>query len=207
MPWLDTCGRKEIIIKKLTPELAEDYVRFFDTTPHDDGMDEHKCYCVCWSSYDSQGVDFRTADKRRNLALQYVRNGNLQGYLAYYGDDIVGWCNANTKADCLKSYSWKQYMGYAPIEGDGRVKSIYCFVIAPGMKRRGIASSLLKRVCDDALEEGFDYVEAYPSSEVSQPTNFGGHFTMFEKAGFEVFAKSEQGLVVRKHLIENLRRV
>ena len=33
-------------IKKLTPELAEDYVHFFDVTPHDDFIDEHKCYCV-----------------------------------------------------------------------------------------------------------------------------------------------------------------
>ena len=35
-------------IRKLIPDLAEDYVHFFDTTPHDDNVDEHKCYCVCW---------------------------------------------------------------------------------------------------------------------------------------------------------------
>lgn len=28
-----------IEIRKLTPELAEDYVNFFDVTPHDDNID------------------------------------------------------------------------------------------------------------------------------------------------------------------------
>lgn len=36
-----------IEIRKLTPDLAEDYIHFFDTTPHDDNVDAHKCYCVC----------------------------------------------------------------------------------------------------------------------------------------------------------------
>lgn len=47
-----------IKIKKLTPELADDYVHFFDTTPHDDNIDEHKCYCVCWCNDDYHGKDF-----------------------------------------------------------------------------------------------------------------------------------------------------
>jgi len=33
-------------IRRLTPDLAEDYARFFDRTPHDNHVDEHKCYCV-----------------------------------------------------------------------------------------------------------------------------------------------------------------
>ena len=37
----------DIEIKKLTSELAGDYLNFFDTTSHDDGVDENKCYCVC----------------------------------------------------------------------------------------------------------------------------------------------------------------
>lgn len=49
-----------IEIRKLAPEHAEDYVRFFDTTPHDDCVDEHKCYCVCWCSDDCEGRDYST---------------------------------------------------------------------------------------------------------------------------------------------------
>ena len=33
----------DIEIRKLTPDLAEEYVNFFDITPHDDNVEEHKC--------------------------------------------------------------------------------------------------------------------------------------------------------------------
>jgi len=90
----------DIEIRKLIPELAEDYVHFFDTTPHDNNVDEHKCYCVCWCNDDYEGKDLSTVAKRRECALQYVKGNNIQGYLVYSGDTVVGWCNANTKSDC-----------------------------------------------------------------------------------------------------------
>ena len=91
-----------IEIRKLTPELAEDYVNFFDVTPHDVNIDEQKCYCVTWRSDDSYVGDgdhwFPSRKERRDRAIQFVETGSLQGYLAYKGNEIVGWCNAN--ADC-----------------------------------------------------------------------------------------------------------
>lgn len=45
----------EIEIKKLTPELAEDYVHFFDVTPHN--FNECICYCVTWRSDNSYAGD------------------------------------------------------------------------------------------------------------------------------------------------------
>ena len=51
----------DIIIKKLTPELAEEYAHFFDVTPHDDktDKDELPCYCITWRSDDSYVSDNR----------------------------------------------------------------------------------------------------------------------------------------------------
>ena len=43
----------DISIRKLTPELAEDYVRFFDVTPHGESDGDPKCYCVIWRSDDT----------------------------------------------------------------------------------------------------------------------------------------------------------
>ena len=80
---------------------AEDYVHFFDTTEHDDNIPEHKCYCVCWCNDDYEGKDFSSAEKRRKAAVDYIKGNNIQGYLAFYEGQIIGWCNANTKADCL----------------------------------------------------------------------------------------------------------
>lgn len=188
----------EIEVRRLTPELAEDYVRFFDLTPHDDNVDEHKCYCVCWCGDDAEGKDFSTREKRREYALEYVKQGKLQGYLAYQGERIVGWCNANTKAECLRCASWRRFMGNVPVEepGDARVKSVFCFVIAPDLRRQGLARLLLERVCHDAAEEGFAYVEAYPWKEL----DFGGYYEMYQQSGFSVFLETEHGYVVRRPL-------
>lgn len=193
-----------IEIRKLTPKLAEDYVNFFDITPHDDNIDEHKCYCVCWSNDNSEGKDFSSREKRRDIAFQYVKESKIQGYLAYIDDKVVGWCNTNQKSDCLKCESWRRFMGYVPTEEEKlsiKVKSIFCFVIAPEMKRTGIATQLLECVCKDAVHDGFDFIEAYPNKNaIDEASNFGGYYDMYRKNGFVVSYETEQGFVVRKQL-------
>ena len=72
-----------IEIRKLSPELTEDYIRFFDVTPHGDNVDDHKCYCVCWCSDTWGGKDFSTPEKRREYAAKYIKDNIIQGYLAY----------------------------------------------------------------------------------------------------------------------------
>ncbi len=42
----------DIEIRKLTPDLAEEYVHFFDIIPRDANVDEQKCCCVTWRSDD-----------------------------------------------------------------------------------------------------------------------------------------------------------
>ena len=190
-------------IRKLTPDLAEEYVHFFDVTPHDYNVDEHKCYCVCWCSEDSEGRDFSTREKRRACALKYVKENVLQGYLAYYDNKVVGWCNANTKSDCLKCAAWRRNMSSIPTEElvpDLKVKSVFCFVIAPEMKRKGIATQLLKRVCHDAAQDGFDFVEAYPNKEFVSDVDFTGPVEMYKKCGFTKYMKREDIIVMRKAL-------
>jgi hypothetical protein len=116
-------------IKKLTPHLIEDYLNFFDTTTHSTGKDEHKCYCVCWASADhTKDVDFSTAEERRELARRYIDEGIIQGYLAYSEDKTIGWCNANTKSDCLQCISWLKFMGDVSAgenESGVQVKSVF----------------------------------------------------------------------------------
>ncbi len=201
----------EIEIRKLQPEHAEDYVRFFDETPHDDDVPEHKCYCVCWCSDDHRlPVDHSTREARRSLAAEYVKNGMLQGYLAYDGGKVVGWCNANEKAKCLHCVGWMRNMtGVNEAEDDPaiRVKSLYCITIAPEWKRRGIASRFLERVCEDAAREGYDYVEAYPERRPEDiALSFVGPMEMYRKKGFaihqEVKNRYNDMYVVRRRIKE-----
>ena len=196
-------GKKmNVEIRRLTPDRAEDYLHFFDVTPHSTGKEEHRCYCVCWAGANCDGRDFSTAEKRRAVAAEYIKNGAIQGYLAYIGHRVVGWCNANTKSDCYDCISWKMFMQSIKKDEPGpKVKSIFCFAIAPEMRRKGIATQLLYRVCEDAAKDGFDAVEAYPNKEfVNTEDDFMGTVDTYEKAGFELFYEAGDKLVMRKRL-------
>lgn len=194
----------EIKIRKLTPDLAEDYVHFFDVTPHDVNIDEQKCYCVSWRSDDSYVNDnrhwFPTREERRERAIQFVKQGSLQGYLAYHDDEIVGWCNAT--ANCQGGVN--HLRSYWPIEeyrADIKVKSVFCFVVVPKVQRMGVATKLLERVCDDAIADGFDFVEGYAYKDFDTiPHDMRGYIAMYEKCGFYKYAEREGKVVVRKAL-------
>ncbi len=195
----------KIEIRRLSPDLVDDYVTFFDTTPHADNKEEHRCYCVWWCNDDCEGKDFTSSvDARRNWAIRYVNGSNIQGYLAYSDGKVVGWCNANTKADCLTCYCWRQFMGLVSTEESPphtQVKSVFCFAIAPEMRRKGLAKLLLDRVCQDAAEDGFDVVEAYPKKVfVSEAEDFMGPVELYRRCGFSVFYETDGQLVMRKLL-------
>jgi len=196
-----------IEIKKLTPGLAEAYARFFDVTPHDDHTvkDELPCYCVTWRTDDTYVCDengnwnhwFRTREERRERAVEFIKSGSLQGYLAYDDGEIVGFMNAN--AECKGCVDYLR--NYWPIEEhrtDIKVKSIFCFVVAPEMQRKGIATLLVKRLCEDAADEGLDFVEAY--SNINIANDGRGPVAMYEKCGFVKYAEREGYAVVRKAL-------
>jgi len=198
----------DIEIRKLTPGLAEDYVRFFDETPHSERPDKFKCYCVMWCSDNHHILNrrFLASEKvRRNLAVRYVQNNVLQGYLAYCGNKVVGWCNANTKSDCTKCFSLRMAT-FIPAEDAAsktKIKSIFCFAIAPEMRRQGISGLMLEHVCQDAARDGFGYVEAYPRKEfANEADDFFGPAELYRKNGFTVHLEIDDRLVMRKKLKE-----
>lgn len=197
-------------IKKLTPDLAEAYARFFDTTPHDDRTDKAAlpCYCVTWRGDDSYRGDgdhwYATHEERRKRAISFIKAGSLQGYLAYRGDEIVGWCNANASCQLCLSY----LRSFWPIDAfrpDIHVKSVFCFMIAPEVQRMGVATKLLERVCQDAAREGCQFVEAYAYRDfAAEPFDFRGPMAMYQKCGFSVHAVREGKVVMRKAMNQDV---
>ena len=194
----------EIKIQKLTPELAEEYVHFFDVTPHGDYTEENVCYCVTWRNDDTYVGDgdhwYPSREERRNRALQFVRDGSIKGYLAYCDDKIVGWCNAS--GDCQRGVDYlRSSWPINEIGGDEKVKSIFCFAIAPNVQRMGVATKLVERVCEDAADEGFDFVEAYANKEFTSVLNgMRGPLAMYEKCGFVISSQQGDYAVMRKRL-------
>ncbi len=82
-----------------------------------------------------------------------------------------------------------------------KVKSVFCFAIAPEMRRKGVAKLLLERVCKDAKKDSFDFVEAYPNKKfVDEAEDYMGPVALYEKTGFSVCYETEQKLVMRRSL-------
>lgn len=192
----------EIEVKKLSPKRAKDYFEFFETVAHMDNPNEDKCYCVNWvSTNHSQKPDFSSPEKRKALAEIYIDQDSLQGYLAYSGGKVVGWCNTNTKSECMECMGWKSYMTDIPVDQskDHKIKSIYCFAIAPHMKRKGIASQLLKTIMKEAKADGFIGIEVFPlKASKDNFMAFMGPIGLYKKNGFEIVGETKRDYIMRK---------
>jgi len=195
-----------IEIRKLTPKLVNDYTCFFDTTPHNDTNKGDKCYCVTFCNdkvYHSGGEHwYSTPEERRTHGMKRVLDGDIQGYLAYNENSVIGWCNANEKINCQLVISNMQARAGVPVEdckADEKIKSVFCFAIAPTVQKMGVATRLLEHICNEATTEGFDFVEAYTHRDFIQD-GFRGTLTLYENCGFVIHAEKGGKLVMRKAL-------
>ena len=196
----------DIQIYKLTQDRLGDYLWFFDNVAHSDNpiwAPLGPCYCLDYCSEANAGGDLREHEVRRAAAIDYVNRGAIQGYLAYLDGKVVGWCNANRKADCMDCVGWREEI--SPERHDvgqaQKIKSVFCFTVDPAMRGQGIAEALLRRVIDDAREEGYATVEGYPNrGESDMYYSYVGPLALYEKLGFAIVGETKRGYIVRKTL-------
>lgn len=208
----------EITIKRMTPELADDYFDFFDNRAFSDNSPYYPCYCNAFNMTEDQirAEFFDQAEKNgggkealrlaiRESAQRMVAEGIIQGYLAYDRGVSVGWCNANDRKNYFRvgefSIDDDEETVVLPVSDSQKVKSVVCFEISPEYRGKGIASALLERVCRDAAEDGYDIVEAYPTQhDTYQPLDFTGPIRLYEKAGFVRSAQQGKMIVMQLNL-------
>ena len=76
-----------------------------------------------------------------------------------------------------------------------------CFEIAPGYRRKGLASAFIERVCEDARVNGYIAVEGYAKiSEVKDEYDFTGPVRLYEKVGFTRIMEQNGQVIMRKVL-------
>jgi hypothetical protein len=191
----------DVEIKPLTPELAEDFLGFFDHTAFSDHPEWSWCYCMFYHFCSTDLPEWEKLDKPgvRSKAAGRIMDGGMHGYLLYVDGNVAGWCNTGDKAGYRRLVAtpslWQD-------ENDVKVKSIVCFIIAPAFRRQGLASLVLGRVCADAVDEGYSFVEAYPAAE--GPDCFGqyhGHLSMYLKHGFSQLREEDGFTIVRKECV------
>lgn len=199
----------EIEIRKLTVELLNEWLDYFDNNAFSDDDEWPGCYCMHfhWNErLDSRNDWNETLEQvyretgkadNRSRAVNLIKKGTMQGYLAFHDGKAVGWCNANDK----RAYKTVLNNFFNDTESTEKVKSVVCFCIFSNMRRKGIATKLLEKVCADAAEEGYEYIEVYPYSH-GQENDFHGSLKMYEKMGFiRIGLNIDDCVIMRKSLI------
>ena len=186
----------ELDIHPLTPALLNDYLHFFDHVAFTDHPRWAQCYCIHFH-WQPKWDDEPPKDNRDRI-IEHINAGAVQGYLAYSGGNVVGWCNANDK----QNYVALKYNVMPELweENEGeKIKSVVCFLVAPDMRGQGIATRLLERVCADAQSDGYQFVEGYPASgSFEQYAAHHGTVALFEKCGFIRHKEFKHDAVMRK---------
>lgn len=197
----------DLHVERLTPERAGDYLRFFD---HErgpafaDNPEWAKCYChyyevptaLTWSDFDG------TANRLAMTAR--IATGEMEGYLAYAGDDVVGWMNAQPyhklRHACARMRIAPPDLPVPP----HNAAAIVCFVIAPAHRRQGVARALLAAALDDFAARGLAIVDAFPwhagPGDTKATDHYHGTQSMFANAGFERIATHDNVTVMRRAL-------
>jgi len=179
----------------LTAERLTDYLRFFDTRAFTDNPRWAGCYCY-FPLHDPARTEWgrRSAPENRAAVTACVQAGTARGVLAYDGAEVVGWCNAGP---------WSQYpMLRETKEPDaGRLGVIFCFVVAPEWRRRGVAAGLLTAACDALRAQGLQRARAKPVRAATGPAaNHLGPLALYLKAGFRVVREEGEDVFVERGL-------
>lgn len=187
-------------IRPLSPELCEDWLWFFEKIAFQDHQDWAFCYCLEGHLDRETNEKWTTPEERREKAVELIRTGGMKGYLAYAGDNVIGWCNVNDRENYRYLTEMFRESGYQTEEADKKVKAVYCFLIAPQYRGKGVAQRLLDRVCEDAVREGYVCVEGYPFADEKFEFQYHGTAKMYERCGFAEVADLKYVKIMRKRL-------
>ena len=195
----------KVEVRELTPELLDDYLRFFDKDAFTDFPDWSGCYC---GFYDTPGDNWDSSAKagpaHRAARAERIRSGRAHGLLAIVDGRVVGWCNAQPRSSFLNMRR------YATVTDDPAepVGSIMCFLVAPGHRGKGVGTALLNAACDKFRRDKLQVAEGYPTTNPVKRVwetpwaeeNYKGSLNMYLKAGFQVHRQLERFAIVRKQL-------
>jgi GNAT superfamily N-acetyltransferase len=122
--------------------------------------------------------------RRSTLMHERLRGETAPGMLAYLEGTPVGWCGIGPRAEFTRLRRSRTI----PSLDERPVWSIVCFLVRPGLRRRGVATALLSGAIDYARSCGAPALEAYPvdtdGRRIDTASAYVGTTAMFEAAGF-----------------------
>lgn len=189
---------REIHIKKLTSDMSDDFLNYFDHDAFSDHEEWSYCYYLESHLGKEENDQYTDIETRRNKARALIENGIMNGYLIYEGKKVIGWCNAGDKSDYNPICKNPDFFTDEPVKG--KIKILYCIDIAPDWRGKGLARLVMERVLEDAQKEGFSYVEGYPFTDEKFSYQYRGPLKLYQAYGFEPVRKEEWVYIMRKNL-------
>ena len=179
-------------IKALETDDLHGFLDFFDHRAFANDPEWDGCYCQTYLNSQPQW-DGESDPKPilRQSSCDNISEGKMQGYLAYEGDQVVGWCAAGES----KLFNLP--------EAEEKLARVVCFVVDENHRGRGIANDLLQFAIQDLTAKGFAEVEARPAAaDDTSKQNYRGPWSLYEKHGFTPYRDmgKEFGWLVRKEL-------
>lgn len=180
----------DVRVEALTPAHWKDVERLFGAKGACAG-----CWCMFWRLEAGERFDDvkGASAKRRFKAL--VTKGQAQGFLAYVGDEPVGWLSAGPRREFKK-------LDRAPslaCDDADRVHALPCFFVKSGFRGQGVASALLATAVKALKRGGATLLEGYPvkpprpGAAIPAAFAYTGTVPLFEKAGFRVVQAKPTG--------------
>jgi GNAT superfamily N-acetyltransferase len=194
-------------VKPLTPALADDYLGFFDHergAAFTDNPEWAKCYChyyevpksIDWSTF--KGPDNRVAMRSR------IEVGEMEGFLAYDDDRVVGWVNAQPRHKLPHCFGRLGIDAPAIECAPHEAAVVVCFVVAPEHRRQGVARALLAGAVASLQQRGVALIDGFPfkteADACDATDHYHGPLSLFLEQGFTVLDQTDKLTVVRKTL-------
>ena len=184
-------------ILPLTAERIPDWLDFFDHRAFTDNRYWKSCYCTYYQLRGELKERFKPPEatvkkKNREVAIEMIEAGIIQGYLFYMDGMAVGWCNANDKT---------MFPTLKATEPAGEILVVMCFVIAPGFRGKGVAASLLEYGINDAHKRVFNAIEGRASKTAKTASGqHHGPMALYEKLGFTNIGEKRNQLIFQLKL-------
>jgi GNAT superfamily N-acetyltransferase len=196
----------ELAVKPLSPDLAGDFLRFFDHERGPEFADNPewaKCYCHFYQVPRAIDWPSLSAEDNRIAMRSRIEVGEMEGFLAYDADEVVGWMNAQPRHKLPHCFERMQVPASSLPCQEYEAAVIVCFVIAPELRRRGVARALLTEGVASLAARGIKLVDAFPfkaGDSESAADHYHGPLSLFLGEGFTVQREDANVTVVRKLL-------
>ncbi len=143
------------------------------------------CHCVAWWVPTWDGWGKRTEEENRALRAELYESEEYDGYLAYDGEQPVGWCQVGARDRLPKL---REQFGLTP---DSYTWAVTCFLVDRASRRTGVARALLSRILDDLASNPLvRRVEAFPKRGHAVGELWNGPEPLFLEQGFQVVVEA-----------------